>query len=123
MYNCIRCGGTDFKRDYNIIYCGVCNFRITGELRKNISQLIPKNFDKKLYNKKYYEEKRGMMPGVSIKQAAIIKHCSVNTIRRNIESFDIIEGLKPVRLRFNNKFLSWQYVKNKNDFKRNTKVS
>jgi hypothetical protein len=90
--------------------CG-CGYRLTGELRERVSAVLPKCFDKRCYNKNYYLEQKGILPGVSLKQAAMIKHCSVATIRRNLFRFDIWEGFKPMRLKFNNKFLEWINVK------------
>lgn len=60
------------------------------------------------YHKKYYRENlRKYKPGISVKQLAMVKMVSRQTIYNNVHLFDRIEHAKQLRFYINDKVLNW----------------
>ena len=107
--HCPKCKAINkFKRDGKAVYCvakvgnGLCLYTLKANEKKifNIRR-------RKEYKRKYYRNKKKYLPGISLKEIAIIKFCNYDTVLKNKNEFDIIPGTKPVRVEFNDKVLKW----------------
>lgn len=97
-----------FKRDGKAVYCvakvrnGMCLYPLKADEKIKFNE-----HHRKEYKKKYYNNKRKYLPGISLKEIAIIKFCDYDTVHKNIKEFDIIPGIKPMRIEFNRKVMRW----------------
>lgn len=102
--HCPKCKTVNkFKREGKAVYCGKCFYTLSRIEKKKFN----KRSSRKEYFKKYYRDKKKYLPGISLKEIAIIKMCSRITVWKNKKEFDIIPGTKPMRFVFNNKVLRW----------------
>lgn len=105
---CPKCNSVNkFKRDGKAVYCieeikgSICGYTLTAEEKKEF-------FNRKDYRKRYYRRKeKKYLQGISLSEIAIIKFCDYDTVLKNIKQFDILPGIKPIRVEFNKKVLDW----------------
>jgi len=101
--HCPKCKTVNkFKRDGKAVYCGKCFYTLS-----RIEKKIFNEHRRKEYKKKYYNDKKKYLAGISLREISIIKMCSRRVVYKHKNEFDIIPGTKPVRVEFNNKVLEW----------------
>lgn len=102
--HCPKCKTVNkFKRDGKAVYCGRCFYTLSRAEKKRFNKRI----SRKEYQKEYYKNKKKYLPGISLKEIAIIKFCDYDTVHKNKKEFDIIPGTKPMRVEFNRKVMRW----------------
>ena len=117
----------NFKQEGTSVYCvakvksglGLCWYTLTYEERKKYFAEKRKHAERKKrskeYWKKYYCEhrrerlhnNRKFKNGITLRQVAIIRKTSYQSVWNNLNKFDIIPGIKPVTLKFNQKVIEW----------------
>ena len=102
--HCPKCKTVNkFKRDGKAVYCGRCFYTLSRIEKKRFNKRI----NRKEYQKEYYKNKKKYLPGISLKEIAIIKFCDYDTVHKNKKEFDIIPGTTPMRVEFNRKVMRW----------------
>lgn len=105
---CTKCKTVNnFKRDGKAVYCGVCFYTLGYIEKKRFNKNRRRKYQREYQKKYYYNKRKRHLPGITLREIAIIKMCSRRVVYKHKNKFDLIEGTKPMRFEFNKKVLDW----------------
>ncbi|HAV56619.1 MAG TPA: hypothetical protein DCX45_03655 [Acinetobacter junii] len=100
------CGYTFEKNDIN--YCVLnCNLELKLELI-NINTLPRKDYEREYKRLKRFKK----IYGLKVNELAKIKFTTERTVYNNLQKFDIIPGISPLSIKFNQKIFLWNPLRN-----------
>lgn len=87
---CPNCHKSCFHKEGYSVYCANCFYHLNKSDRH-----------------KWRSQQKNFLPGVSVKELAVIKHAARDTIYHNLHQFNILDGFKSIRINFDEKALGW----------------